>query len=68
MNMDYMLESPEPSRKERCVEAQVEDWLKNPVQGIEDAGLDITDYLDWERLEADFVKVAEDNYDSYIDD
>ena len=68
MNMDYMLEPPEPSHKERCIEAQVEDWLKNPVQGIEDAGLDIADYLDWDKLEDDFIKVAEDNYDSYVDD
>lgn len=68
MNMDWMLEPPEPSRKERYIEAQVEDWMKNPVQGIEDAVLDIADYLDCDRLEADFIKVAEDNYDSYVDD
>ena len=42
--------------------------MKNPVQGIEDAGLDLVDYIDWDSLEADFVKVAEDYYDSYIDD
>ena len=42
--------------------------MKNPVQGIEDAGLDIADYLDWDKLEADFVEVAEDYYDSYVDD
>lgn len=64
MNMDWMLEPPEPSRKERCVEAQVEDWLENPVQGIKEAGLYLEDYLDWDRLEADFIEVAEDYYDS----
>lgn len=64
MNMDYMLEPPEPSRKERCVEAQVEDWLENPIKGAEEANLDILDYIDWAKLEADFYAVAEDYYDS----
>lgn len=64
MNMDYMLEPPEPSRKERCVEAQVSAWLDNPIKGAEEANLDIWDYIDWDKLEADFTKVAEDYYDS----
>ena len=68
MNMDWMLEPPEPSHKERCIEAQVEDWMKNPLRGAEEAGLDLEEYLDWGKLEADFAKVAEDYYDSYVDD
>lgn len=64
MNMDYMLEPPEPSRKDRCVEAQVEAWLDDPIKGIEEANLDLADYIDWAKLEADFYSVAEDYYDS----
>ena len=64
MNMDYMLEPPEPSRKERCVEAQVEAWLEDPIKGAEEANLNIWDYVDFSKLEEDFTKVAEDYYDS----
>ena len=62
--MDYMLEPPEPSCKERCVEAQVEDWMDNPIKGAEEANLNILDYVDFSKLEEDFTKVAEDYYDS----
>lgn len=67
--MDYMLEPPEPSKDEQWVDERVE-VMEEEVNNAIDLmvfdtiqGLDITDYIDWDKLRNDLYELAEAELD-----
>lgn len=70
--MDYMLEPPEPSKKETWVENKVEEW----VDGVElfiDAeatggkyGIDLYDFLNWDKLREALGERADELYEDMV--
>lgn len=70
--MDYMLEPPEPSKKDEWVEKKVDEWVESVELFIDSEAtnttypIDLYDYFDWAGLELDLVKRAEEAYDDMI--
>lgn len=70
--MDYMLEPPEPSKKDEWVEKKVDEWVESVELFIDSEAtatkhpIDLYDYFDWARLELDLVSRAEEAYDDMI--
>lgn len=70
--MDYMLEPPEPSKKDEWVEKKVDEWVNSVELFIDSEAtnttypIDLYDYFDWAGLELDLVKRAEEAYDDMI--
>lgn len=70
--MDYMLELPEPSKKDEWVEKKVDEWVESVELFIDSEAtnttypIDLYDYFDWAGLELDLVKRAEEAYDDMI--
>lgn len=70
--MDYMLEPPEPSKKDEWVEKKVDEWLDSVELLIDEEAtatlypVNLYDYFDWDKLEIDLVKRAEEAYHEMI--
>lgn len=70
--MDYMLEPPEPSKKDEWVEKKVDEWVNSVELFIDSEAtntkypIDLYDYFDWAGLELDLVNRAEEAYDDMI--
>ena len=67
--MDYMLDPPEPSKDEQWVDDRVE-VMEEEVNNAIDLmvfdtiqGLDISDYIDWDKLRNDLYELAEAELD-----
>ena len=67
--MDYMLDPPEPSKDEQWVDERVE-VMEEEVNNAIDLmvfdtiqGLDISDYIDWDKLRNDLYELAEAELD-----
>lgn len=70
--MDYMLEPPEPSKKDEWVEKKVDEWVNSVELFIDSEAtntkypIDLNDYFDWDKLGVDLVKRAEEAYEDMI--
>jgi len=67
--MDYMLDPPEPSKDEQWVDDRVE-VMEEEVNNAIDLmvfdtiqGLDISDYINWDKLRNDLYELAEAELD-----
>ena len=67
--MNYMLEPPEPSKDEQWVDERVE-VMEEEVNNAIDLmvfetiqGLDIADYINWDKLRNDLYELAEAELD-----
>lgn len=67
--MDYMLEPPEPSKDEQWVDERVE-VMEEEVNNAIDLmvfetiqGVNIADYIDWDKLRNDLYELAEAELD-----
>lgn len=67
--MNYMLEPPEPSKDEQWVDERVEVMEEEVIATLDllvfDSGqeLDISDYIDWDKLRNYLYKLAEAELD-----
>lgn len=67
--MDYMLDPPEPSKDEQWVDDRVEAMEEEVNDAIDlmvfdtIQGLDISDYIDWDKLRNDLYELAEAELD-----
>lgn len=67
--MDYMLEPPEPSKDEQWVDERVEVMEEEVIATLDllvfDSGqeLDISDYIDWDKLRNYLYELAEAELD-----
>lgn len=67
--MDYMLEPPEPNKDEQWVDERVEVMEEEVIATLDllvfDSGqeLDISDYIDWDKLRNYLYELAESELD-----
>lgn len=67
--MDYMLEPPEPSKDEQWVDERVEVMEEEVIATLDllvfgsGQELDISDYIDWDKLRNDLYELAEAELD-----
>lgn len=67
--MDYMLEPPEPSKDEQWVDERVEVMEEEVNDAIDlmvfetIQGVNIADYIDWDKLRNDLYELAEAELD-----
>lgn len=67
--MDYMLEPPEPSKDEQWVDDRVEAMEEEVNNAIDlmvfetIQGVNIADYIDWDKLRQDLYELAEAELD-----
>ena len=67
--MDYMLEPPEPNKDEQWVDERVEVMEEEVIATLDllvfDSGqeLDISDYIDWDKLRNYLYELAEAELD-----
>lgn len=70
--MDYMLEPPEPSKKDEWVEKKVDEWVNSVELFIDSEAtatkhpINLNDYFDFDKLMVDLVKRAEEAYEDMI--
>lgn len=67
--MNYMLEPPEPSKDEQWVDERVEVMEEEVIATLDllvfgsGQELDISDYIDWDKLRNDLYELAEAELD-----